>query len=337
MSNLDLLAKSIGAKVVDDSKPSDNQPNQVEAQNVEQNEIRSDEATKEEAKSSLQAESGSTDEPKSSDINEVIKESFNGRFNSLEEIQKALEESKPSEIKYANETIEQLDKMAREGWSVEEYLEIKSKDYDSVSDEEVIKQNMLAEDKTLTREDVDLLYESEFGYDEDVDSERDIKLRQIKLKKEASKAREYMKDVQQKYQPKAAQQQANIQDLRKRWSETIDSVSVNEIQSGDSFKYEVSQDDLKAAKSDVQDLSSYFNRYVNEDGSDNVQKLIEDQLKIRLFDKAVSAAMTSAKSQGREEVISNRDNVQGIRESRPEGSKTMGQQLWEQAKQKGFF
>lgn len=337
MRNLDLMAKSIGAKVVDDSQPVDNQPNQPEAQNVEQPQDAIEQPEKQETESSLQAESNSTDEPKSRDIDEVIKERFEGKFSSLEDIQKALEESKPSEVKYANETIEQLDKMAREGWSVEEYLEIKSKDYDSISDEEVIKQNMLAEDRTLTREDVDLLYESEFGYDEDVDSERDIKLRQIKLKKEASKARDYMKDIQQKYQPKAVQQQANIQDLKKRWSETIDSVSINEIKSGDSFKYEVSQDDLKAAKSDVQDLSSYFNRYVNEDGSDNVQKLIEDQLKIKLFDKAVSAAMTSAKSQGREEVISNRDNVQPTKESRPEGSKTMGQQLWEQAKQKGFF
>lgn len=337
MSNYDLLAKSIGAKVVSDEPVVENQPAVVEETPVAQE----TQPTKTE-ESSLKSEPESKDSEPSIDINEYIKESFDNRFSSIDEIKSALEtKSEPQKIEYANEMVEQLDKMVREGWSIEEYMNVYSKDYNSLSDEEVIKQAMMMEDKSLSSEDLDFLYDSDYGYDEEVDDDREIRLKQIKIKKEAAKSREKLNQFKESYQPKNVAERVNqeqqIKAIQERWNNALDSTSISQIESKDNFKYEVSQEVLNEVKNDVRDLNNYFAKYVNKDGTENIPKLLEDQLKIRLFDEAISTAMTMAKSQGREEVVSNRDNVQPPKENRPQGSKPVMAQLYEQAKQKGFF
>lgn len=340
MSNFDLLAKSIGGKIVDNVDEQPPHPQAQEAQNVETNEPVVEQSTNQlkNEDSSLTTKEESTETPKEVNLDDAIKERFEGRFSSLDEIQKALEEkNEQPKFEYANETLEQLDKFVRDGWSVEEFLEVRSKDYESLDDKEAVKQMMMFEDKSLTREEVDLLFEDSFGYDEDVDSERDVKLKNIKLKKEAQKAKESLKNFQQTYQPKAVVQNKQYEEVQQKWQNSINDIKINEISVGESFKYQVDESDLISAKSDVSDLSSYFKKYIGPDGKENISRLVEDQLKIKLFDKAVSTAMTLAKSEGREEVITNRDNVTSPKEVRPDAPKTMSQQLFEQAKSKGFI
>lgn len=344
MSSLDLLAKSIGAKISDGNEPPTQFKQVEEPQKVEDSAVETSEQPTPEVQtdeSSLTTGEKPTQTEPINDIESVIRERFDGKFSSLDDIQSALEQSQNQKLEYANETIEQLDKMVREGWSVEEYMELKSKDYDSLDSERLIKEEMKLKDKTLTQEEVDLLYDSEYGYDEDLDNERDIKLKQIKLKKDAEKAKESLNEFREKYMPKSVQEKKATQEqfeaIQKRWIENVDSTKINELVVNDNFKYQVSDDDISSVRSEIKDISKYFEKYVNEDGTENVSKLMEDQLKIKLFDKVVSAAMTTSKSEGREEVITSRDNIISPKDNKPEQEKSMTGQLYQQAKQKGFF
>ena len=346
MKSEDLLAKAIGAKVAGGEAQEEVQQPAVEAQPEATPEVPVEEPKAEENKieesSSLTAESSETEVSTPVDFEQLLRERSEGKFNSMEDIFKALEERpKEESISYANETIEQLDKLAREGWSLEEYMSVYSKNFDDLSDDQVIKEYMKFNEKDLTKEEIDFLYQSEYGYDADEDMDSDVKLKQIKTKREAAKARQELKSFQQKYQPKQKQQATNNEEqlkaVQQRWEQQLSNASINELVSGDAFKYQVSDEALGKVKSELKDLNNYFGKYVNPDGSENVSKLIEDQLKIQLFDQAISAAFTMAKSQGREEVVSNRDNVTAPKESRPAGPKNMQAQLLEQAKQKGFF
>lgn len=344
MKTEDLLAKALGGKVAGKDTQKEVQAPVAEQQEAQATEAPNEEPKIEEKKeeSSLTAESSEPENKPSADFEQLLRERSEGKFESMEDIFKALDEKPKGEtVKYANETIEQLDKLAKEGWSLEEYMSVYTKNFDDLNDESVIKEFMGFNEKDLSQEEIDFLYKSEYGYDSEEDVDSDIKLKQIKTKREAAKARKELKSFQEKYQPKQKQQAVNneeqIKAIQQRWEQQLDSQSVNEIVSGDSFKYQVPQEALGKVKSELKDLNNYFGKYVNQDGSENVKRLMEDQLKIQLFDQAISAAFTMAKSQGREEVVSNRDNVSSPKESRPSGPKNIQSQLLEQAKQKGFF
>lgn len=98
--------------------------------------------------------------------------------------------------------IEGLDKLAsfikETGGSVEDYIRVTA-DYSNASDEAVIKQYLKDTKKNFSQDDIDFYMEDEFSYDEEVDSEKDIKRKKLAFKEIASKAREHLGSLKDKY------------------------------------------------------------------------------------------------------------------------------------------
>lgn len=98
--------------------------------------------------------------------------------------------------------IEGLDKLAsfmkETGGSVEDYIRVTA-DYSNASDEAVIRQYLKDTKKNFSQEDIDFYMEDEFDYDEEVDSEKDIKRKKLAFKEIASKAREHLNGLKDKY------------------------------------------------------------------------------------------------------------------------------------------
>ena len=138
----------------------------------------------------------------------------------------------------------------------------------------------------MSQEEIDFLYKSEYGYDSEEDVDSDIKLKQIKTKREAAKARKELKSFQEKYQPKQKQQAVNneeqIKAIQQRWEQQLDSQSVNEIVSGDSFKYQVPQEALGKVKSELKDLNNLPKGFTTEGKLKYVIKIIEITSKEKL-------------------------------------------------------
>jgi hypothetical protein len=111
------------------------------------------------------------------------------------------EESDAKEVNpYAD--IEGLDKLAKfikeTGGSVEDYVRATS-DYSSASDEAVIKQYLKDTKKNFSDEDLDFYIEDKFGYDEDIDDEKDIKRKKLAFKEAAANARQHLETLKDKY------------------------------------------------------------------------------------------------------------------------------------------
>ena len=87
------------------------------------------------------------------------------------------------------------------GSTPEDYVRMTSGS-DEMSDEDILKIHLASEhglDYSEDKEELDFLYEDKFGFDEELDSERDVKLKKLEAKKALRSAKESLSDMQLKY------------------------------------------------------------------------------------------------------------------------------------------
>ncbi len=183
------------------------------------------------------------------------------------------------------------------GSTPEDYVQL-LKGPESLSDEELIKLSLAVEnglDSEKDKEEIDFLYEDKFSYDEELDSERDIKLKKIAIKKELNKAREEFKNQKEKYggtlkfkdqSPEVKEalsfkkQQEEIvkqnQELSKAFQENTDKLFSKEFK-GFEFKYGedkkqvIKVGDVSKVKTNQSDIGNFINKFVGKDG--NIENL----------------------------------------------------------------
>ena len=87
------------------------------------------------------------------------------------------------------------------GATIEDYMSVQQ-GYDDLTDDQVLKIQLASEHGLDVEEDadeLDFLYEDTYGYDEELDSERDIKLKQLAAKKAVREVRAELSELQDKY------------------------------------------------------------------------------------------------------------------------------------------
>jgi len=97
------------------------------------------------------------------------------------------------------ENIEKLVAFMEEtGGTVEDYVRLNA-DYSSVNNVALLKEYYKNTKPHLDAEEVEFLLEDKFFFDEDIDDEREIKLKKLAIKDEVSKARNFLEEAKQKY------------------------------------------------------------------------------------------------------------------------------------------
>ena len=97
------------------------------------------------------------------------------------------------------ENIEKLVSFMEEtGGTVEDYVRLNA-DYSNVNNNTLLKEYYKSTKPHLDNEEIDFLLEDRFYYDEDIDEEREIKLKKLAFKEEVSKAKKYLDDTKAKY------------------------------------------------------------------------------------------------------------------------------------------
>ena len=179
------------------------------------------------------------------------------------------------------------------GASIEDYLQV-TNGYDDLSDEDVLKIHLASENGLDVEDDadeIDFLYQDKFGYDEELDSERDIKLRQIEAKKTLRSTREELSELSEKYKadlkfesaasPEAKealefqQQQEAFQEtnnqLAQDFQDRTNDYFTNEFKGfefnyGDGKSQRIKANSSQLAESQA-DISNFIEKYVGDDGS----------------------------------------------------------------------
>ena len=142
------------------------------------------------------------------------------------------EEVKPvveqTEDKVKIELPEGVDKLVKfideTGGDLQDYVRLNA-DYSTVDDKALLKEYYKKTKPHLDDEEIDFVMEENFRYDEDLDDERDIKLKKLAQKEEVSKARSFLDNLKDEYyeeiksRPTQSNEQRKAMDFFNRYKE----------------------------------------------------------------------------------------------------------------------
>tara|TARA_R100001463_G_scaffold10653_2_gene30749 strand:+ start:1347 stop:2513 length:1167 start_codon:yes stop_codon:yes gene_type:complete len=281
------------------------------------------------------------------DFEDALIEKSNGKYSSYDELAEAMTEleTKASNT-FANEQMARLNEYVAEGGDMMDFLTTQLTDYSEMSDVDVIKSQMKLTEKELTSEEVNLLFEDSYKLDETKWSETEIKLAKIKLKRDANKSRNDLIDFQKKNSiPKSkaqeAESKAQVEAAQKEWVKKVENslrsfkdIKVDIGDKGEKFSYSVSDDTIKSIRKTNKNLQKFWDRYINEDGTQDVNKLTREMAILNDFDNIVRSVYAQARSNGKEAVVKDLKNPSYTPESKPTAEKrlTIQEQISQQLK-----
>lgn len=271
---------------------------------------------------------------------DLLAEKTNGKIKTYEDIESLLS-SKDTSSKFANEQIAQLNDYVAKGGDVQEYLKTQTANYDEMEEFDLVKSHMKFNNQDLESDEVDLLFNSKYKLDEDIYTADEIKLSKIQLRTEAKKAKKALKSFQEESSvPKQHREQVSKQkqseESQKLWAEKIDNslsdfkdVSFDINDKGEKFSYSLSEDAIENVRTSNKNLSDFWNRYVNEDGSENITRLNTDMATLNDLDSIVRSAFAQGLSKGKGDIIDDIKNPSYSPESKTISNKplSMAQQI----------
>ena len=256
---------------------------EAEATSVDKIEIK--EEVKEEVVDAEQPKEETTEEPVIMEIQEeeekpVVKEEVKA-----EEPINNLPENIEKLVNFMNET----------GGTVEDYVRLNT-NYDDLNNEQLLREYYKSTKPHLNSEEITFLMEDKFSWDDEEDSERAIKLKQLSLKEEIAKAKSFLEQTKSKYydeiklRPGVTQEQQKAMDFFNRYNEeqnvvkerherfksTTNDFFTKEFEGFDfklgekSFRYKVNNPNDIADKQS--DLSNLVKKFLNDKGEVNDYK-----------------------------------------------------------------
>lgn len=249
-------------------------------------------------------------EIKDEDVLSYIKERYNKDISSVDELFSEQEKNNP----LPDEVSKYLDFKKETGRGFEDFIKA-NKNYDNLEDDQILKEYYSLTESDLDSEDIEYLMEDKFGYDEEVDDDRDIKKKNISKKRELAIAKKYLSKLSETYKTplessggsyseeqlkeinayKEYVQKAQTEvESNKRKSEYFQK-KTDEVFSSEfkGFEFKVgdknviySSGDANEIKSKQVNVQSFINQYIGEDG------LVNDA---QGWHKALNAAMNPDK------------------------------------------
>ena len=88
--------------------------------------------------------------------------------------------------------------MSETGGSLEDYVRLNT-DYSSLNEDQLLREYYETKYKSYDREDIDFLLADKFSYDEDLDDEREIRLKKLERKQALAEAKNHLDSLKSKY------------------------------------------------------------------------------------------------------------------------------------------
>ena len=132
-------------------------------------------------------------------IEEVTEEEIAEQAEDLnEEIQEAIAEEKENGVELPENIQKVVEFMNETGGSLEDYVKLNT-DYSQLNEDQLLREYYESTNPDLDKEDIDFLIEDKFSYDEDIDEERDVRLKKLERKQALSKAKNHLDSLKSKY------------------------------------------------------------------------------------------------------------------------------------------
>ena len=115
-----------------------------------------------------------------------------------DEIEEAVAEQAVSGVELPENIQKVVDFMNETGGSLEDYVKLNT-DYASLNEDQLLREYYEAVYTSYDKEDIDFLLNDKFSYDEDVDDEREIRLKKLERKEALAKAKNHLDGLKSKY------------------------------------------------------------------------------------------------------------------------------------------
>jgi len=274
-------------------------------------------------------------DPVTTDFDKLLHEKSNGRFKTLDDIDKALKTTIAES--FANDEVVKINEYVKSGGNLDDFIKTQRTDYSKISDLDALREAERLADPTLSSADIELLLEDKYGFAENA-TDKEKRLKEIQIKRDGNVAKQSLIENQKKWAV-VGKSKEDIAAEGLKWKatlhETADKVEKLDIKLSetDTFTYAVPAETRGKVKTDNETLSNFFGRYVNADGSENVEKFVKDMIILDNFENIVKAAAGFNKSKGKEEIIKEIKQTNFQAKGQTTGSatpKTIAQQVAEQ-------
>lgn len=227
---------------------------------------------------------------------------------------------------FADEQIKAINDFVKQtGRSASDWYATQAQDYNSMSEEDIVKLRIKSEAPDLTSQEVQSIFEKEYAQSDDYD-ESDVLYGKAKLKRDAGKFRQEFNEIKQRYATERVEaspaqdmaQQASITEQitgsAEKFFEQLNS-EMNDVEAitfgegDDAFEFAIT-DEYK--QQFAQQISSSpenpFSRYYDDNGNFDVGQYFMHQALLDNMEQLVNAARSTAKSEATENLVKNAKN-----------------------------
>ena len=115
-----------------------------------------------------------------------------------EEVEEAIAEAAEAGMELPENIQKVVDFMSETGGSLEDYVKLNT-DYASLNEDQLLREYYEQKYKAYDREDIDFLLADKFSYDEELDDEREVRLKKLERKQALSEAKNHLDGLKSKY------------------------------------------------------------------------------------------------------------------------------------------
>ena len=221
----------------------------------------------------------------------------------------------PEENLYANDTVKELNDYVAQGGSIEDYINFKMTDYDSMNELELVYRKMRNDYPSLSDEQIQRKLNKQFMLDEDRYDEDERQDGLLELQIAAQDARKHFKQLQEKYatpfsqtapqQQETQEPEFSEQELEQFESDMQNSLSqLNTIEIG-GVKYEVNDAIKQKVFNSPADISDLF----VENDSFNFDKYNQARAILSDLDGFVKTIVEQTRTTTLQDIKNNRNNT----------------------------
>lgn len=185
-----------------------------------------------------------------------------------------------------------------------------------MDDMTAIRVDMAAQYPNLSNEEVNLLVDSKYKLDPDLNSEQDVRLAQLQLKIDADKARSGIEEIRETYAAPDVETMGGAESfVDDEWLNTM-SGEVNQIEglefdlgNDQTFTFGIDDSYRNTLIDRNAQIENFFDPYIREDGSWDHDKLSSHLAVIDNIDKIVQSAYRQGISQGQRGIVDTAANI----------------------------
>ena len=115
-----------------------------------------------------------------------------------EEVEEAIAEAAETGVELPENIQKVVDFMSETGGTLEDYVKLNT-DYASLNEDQLLREYYEQKYKAYDREDIDFLLQDKFSYDEELDDEREVRLKKLERKQALSEAKNHLDGLKSKY------------------------------------------------------------------------------------------------------------------------------------------